>query len=1028
MKSPLAELNMRYFNSANGLRNVNYRGRLAILTGAFCCTSLPMAALPTSVEAASPNEITQQTMKVKGLVLDASTGEPVIGANVIVKGTTNGVITDLDGVYELNAPAGAVLQISFVGYKTIEVKAEPNMKVNLKEDTETLDEVVVVGYGTQRRESLTGSLQTVKENKLKDVTTANVENMLNGKVSGVFVAPGSGQPGSSGAVMVRGKASINGSSSPLWVIDGVIVGDGAGQLNPADIETMTILKDAASTAIYGSQGANGVILVTTKSGKSGKMTINVSAKAGVSRLNNGNLEMMDGAELYDYYKSFSNADQINFPRWNEDLRNANFDWWDLATQSGVTQEYNVSLSGGGEKINSYFSMGYYDEEGTVKGYDLQRYNFRYRTNYKPFSWLTIKPSVAGAMRNTHDAQYSVTAMYSMFPWDSPYDENGNLVPDRYSGWVNSQSTNYLNDLSYGNHTDYKTYEFSGNFDFDIRITDWLTFNSVNNFRWTGYYYNSYSDPRCEGASGVNGRLEEYQSNTVRRYTNQILRFNKMWDKHSLNALLAYEFNDYQGKAISATGTGFVPGFEVLDVTAIPEDVGGSLSEWAMQSYLFKAIYSYDNRYLGEVSFRRDGASNFGDENKYGNFFSVSAGWNINREKWFKADWVNNLKLRASYGTVGNRPSSLYPQYDLYSISAKYNGTSAALISQIGNKELTWEKTYTTGVGLDASMFHERFRFSFDYYYKYTSNILFAVPVSGLTGVTSRWKNVGEMENQGIELTVGGDIIRTRDWNWSVEMNLGHNRNRIKELYGNNTEIIRSGGIGIAGEADKILKKDYDSDSFYMVEWAGVNPETGAPQWYKHTKDENGNITGREITENYAEADQVICDASTPKLFGGFNTTLAWKNIDLTAVFGYSIGGKIYNYSRQEYDSDGAYTDRNQMKLMDGWTRWEKPGDIATHPVASYNNSSNSNKASTRYLEDGDYLKLRSLTIGYNLKLPKYYIQNMRIFFTGENLFCVTGYSGVDPEIPASGGSVIGSTGPSVYPSTRKYMFGINLTF
>ena len=465
-----------------------------------------------------------------------------------------------------------------------------------------------------------------------------------------------------------------------------------------------------------------------------------------------------------------------------------------------------------KKINSYFSMGYYDEEGAVKGYDLQRYNFRYRTNYKPFSWLTIKPSVAGAMRNTHDAQYSVTAMYSMFPWDSPYDENGNLVPDRYSGWVNSQSTNYLNDLSYGNHTDYKTYEFSGNFDFDIRITDWLTFNSVNNFRWTGYYYNSYSDPRCEGASGVNGRLEEYQSNTVRRYTNQILRFNKMWDKHSLNALLAYEFNDYQGKAISATGTGFVPGFEVLDVTAIPEDVGGSLSEWAMQSYLFKAIYSYDNRYLGEVSFRRDGASNFGDENKYGNFFSVSAGWNINREKWFKADWVNNLKLRASYGTVGNRPSSLYPQYDLYSISAKYNGTSAALISQIGNKELTWEKTYTTGVGLDASMFHERFRFSFDYYYKYTSNILFAVPVSGLTGVTSRWKNVGEMENQGIELTVGGDIIRTRDWNWSVEMNLGHNRNRIKELYGNNTEIIRSGGIGIAGEADKILKKDYDSDS------------------------------------------------------------------------------------------------------------------------------------------------------------------------------------------------------------------------
>lgn len=527
---------------------------------------------------------------------------------------------------------------------------------------------------------------------------------------------------------------------------------------------------------------------------------------------------------------------------------------------------------------------------------------------------------------------------------------------------------------------------------------------------------------------MKGRLEDYQSNTVRRYTNQLLRFNKVWGKHALNGVLAYEFNDYQGKAIKAIGTGFLSGFSVLDVAALPEKVGGSLSEWAVQSYLFNANYSYDNRYLGQVSFRRDGASNFGEGSKYGNFFSVSAGWNINREKWFHADWVDNLKLRTSYGTVGNRPTDLYPQYDLYSISTKYNGNSAALISQIGNDELTWEKTYTTGVGLDGSFFGDRLRFVFDYYYKYTSNILFKVPVSGLTGVTSRWQNVGEMSNKGIELTIGGDIIRTKDWTWSVEANLGHNKNKIKKLYGNNTEIIVSGGIGIAGEADKILRKGYDSDCFYMVEWAGVNPDTGAPQWYKHTKDENGNITGREITEKYEEADQVICDASTPKLFGGFNTSVRWKNLDLSAVFGYSIGGKIYNYSRQEYDSDGAYTDRNQMKLMDGWSRWEKPGDIATHPAASYNNSSNSNKASTRYLEDGDYLKLRSLTIGYNLALPKYFIQNMRIFFTGENLFTLTGYSGVDPEIPATDGKVLGSTGPGVYPSTRKFMFGLNLTF
>ena len=1000
------------------------KGKYAFLASALMCAAQPAFSLPSFADDASI-EVAQQVKKIRGVVID-KTGEPVIGANVIVKGTTNGTITDLDGKFEFDAEIGSTLEISFIGYKTLTIPAAADMgKIKLQEDTETLDEVVVVGYGVQRKESLTGSMQTVKENKLKDITTPSVENMLNGKVSGVYVAPGSGQPGAGGAVVVRGKATISGNTAPLWVVDGVIVGNDAGALNPSDIQTMTILKDAASTAIYGSQGANGVIVVTTKSGRNEKMKVNVSAKMGISKLNTGNLSMMNGAELYDYYKSFQNADQISFPRWNEDLRNADFDWWKLATQNGFTQDYNVSLSGGSEKMNSYLSLGLYQEEGAVKGYDYTRYNFRYRTNYKPFKWLTIKPMVSGSMTDTEDAQYSVGSMYSMFPWDSPYDENGNLVPDRYSGWVNSSQTNYLNDLSYGNHVDAKHYEFMGNFDFDIKLTDWLTFSSVNNYKWIGHYYNAYSDPRSSGAKGVHGRLEEYQSNTTRLYSNQILRFNKMFGKHSVNGLAAFEYNDYFGKAIVAQGTGIVSGFEVLDIAAIPEKVGGSISEWAVKSYLFNGNYAYDNRYLAQVSFRRDGASNFGDNAKYGNFFSVSGGWNIHREKWFNADWVNVLKLRASYGSVGNRPSSLYPQYDLYSISAKYNGISSALISQVGNKDLTWEKTYTTGVGFDANLFNNRLRVIFDYYNKFTSNILYRVPVSGITGVTSRWKNVGEMRNSGYEVTIAGDIISNKDWLWTVEAIMGHNENEVKKLYGDNPDIqiIQGGYTGIAGEAERILKPGYSSDTFYMVEWAGVNPENGAPQWYKTDKD------GQRVkTSRYAEADQVICGVSTPKLFGALNTNVSWKNIDLSANFGYSIGGKIYNYSRQEYDSDGAYTDRNQMNLQDGWSRWEKPGDIATHPVASYNNSSLSNKASTRYLEDSDYFKLRSLTIGYNLSLPEYYIQNARIFFTGENLFCITDYSGVDPELPASGGSVIGSAGPSVYPSARKFMFGLSLTF
>lgn len=1001
-----------------------------VLASALFCTSLP--ALATSSTAGTNLAVQQQDQKLKGQVIDATTGEPVIGVNVLVKGTTNGTITDIDGKYELNAPAGAILQISFIGYKTVEIAATTSEQtIKLHEDTETLDEVVVVGYGVQKKESLTGAMSTLKENRLKDVTTPTVENMLNGKVSGVYVAPGSGQPGSNGAVQIRGRATLSGSTSPLWVIDGVIVGEDPDVLNPSDIENMTILKDAASTAIYGSQGANGVIIVTTKMGKSEKMKINASVKLGVSTMTNGKMEVMNGAELYDYYASFPNQEDIKFSRWNPELRNANFDWGELASQAGFTQDYNISLSGGNEKMSSYFSLGYYSEEGTVKGYKYDRYSFRYRSNYKPFSWLTIKPNISGSMKNTDDSQYDYTAKYTMFPWDSPYDEDGNLVPDRYSGWVDSSDLNYLNSISYGNHTTRKTYEFSGNFDFDIKITDWLTFTSVNNYRWTGYFQATYTDPRTDSASGVQGRVEEEQTNNIQRYTNQYLTFNKMFGKHSVQALLAYEFMDTSAKVINAKGTGIVSGFEVLDATATPEEVGGNLTEWAKQSVFAKANYTYDNRYLAEVSLRRDGASNFGDDKKYGNFFSISAGWNINREKWFKADWVDVLKLRASYGSVGNIPYSKYPQYGLYSVSSNYNGIPAILISQVGNKDLTWEQTYTAGVGIDANFFNNRLRFVFDYYNKYTSNILYQVPVSGLTGITSRWQNVGEMRNSGIEITIGGDIIRTKDWLWSLDLNMGYNKNKLEKLYGDDPNMMIIGGGGndtsIAGAAEKVLKVGYSTDRYYLREWAGVDPKNGAPLWYKN--DGSG-----ETTSNYSEAKQVMTEATSPKLFGGFNTSLTWKNIDLNASFGFSLGGKIYNYSRQEYDSDGAYTDRNQMKLIDGWSRWEKEGDIATHPAASYGNKSNSNKASTRYLEDGDYLKLRSLSIGYNLNLSKYYIQNMRIYFTAENVFTLTGFSGIDPEVPAyydeTTGTYksIGTAGANLYPSTRKFMFGINLTF
>ena len=1007
------------------------RSTLAVSLLTLCTLPLAAGVVPEQEPSSSPLTLAQVAEKVRGRIVDASTGEPIIGASIHIKGKKRvGTVSDTQGGYTLSAAPGVTLVISYIGYETLEVRAtEKEQVIQLKESSQTLSELVVVGYTTQRKESLTGAMISLKDSKLKDMTTPSVSNLLNGKAPGVYVAPGSGRPGSSAAVVIRGQATLNGNTRPLWVIDGVIVGDDPGQLNPQDIEGLTILKDAASTAIYGSAGANGVVVVTTKSSRSGKLRVSASVRAGLSRLNNGNLHMMNGAELYDYFASTGNASTIPFPRWKPALRNDNFDWWALATRTGISQDYNLTIQGGSETMNSLFSLGYYDEKGAVKGFDYKRYNFRLKTAYKPLDWLTIRPMISGAMQTSDDRQYSVSAMYSMLPWDSPYDADGKPVPHQYSGWVNSNSTNYIRDLQW-NHADGRNYEFMGNLDFDARITPWLTFSSVNNYKYVHSTSHGYQDPRSSGGESVQGRITEYHGQVARRYTNQKLLTSNSWGLHNLNGLLAYEFNDYWGKSIDVYGTGFVPSFEVLDITAKPEKTKGGIAEWAVQSVFANARYSYDNRYLVEGSIRRDGASNLGSRAKYGTLFSISGGWNIHRESWFGIKAFDQLKLRASYGSAGNRPSALYPQYDLYSISSSYNGQPGMLISQIGNSDLTWERTYTAGIGIDASLWENRLRLTLDLYSKKTDNILYNVPVTSLTGVTHVYRNIGKMDNRGIEVAIGGDLIRTKDITWSLDLNIGHNANKLTDIFRQYDPsgkyiakpVIIGDGSGIAGSATRILEIGSPIDTYYMPQWAGVDPEDGRPLWYKEGAD------GKKVTtKNYAEAKYYKLGSAAPKVFGGITTSLRWREFDLSATFGYALGGQIYNYSRQELDSDLAYTDRNQMALQKGWSRWQKKGDIATHPRALYNNKDNGNKASSRYLEDNSFFKLRTLTLGYNLSLPQLKIQTLRIYLNAENLLTFTKYSGVDPELPASDGSVMGTTGISVYPPVRRFVLGFNLS-
>ena len=772
----------------------------------------------------------QKTMKIQGFVVDGMTNDPIIGANVIVKGTLNGTSTGLDGDFELEIPEGVVLEISYIGYLKSEVKAKAGkMLIKLKEDTQALDEVVVVGYGVQKKESLTGALQVVSSEKLLDVTTSDVTTLLSAKAPGVWVGSGGGQPGAEGNVLIRGKSTINGSAAPLWVVDGVIMGEDAGQLNPNDIESISVLKDAASTAIYGSKGANGVIMVTTRQARTGKAVISVNAKWAATNLVKGNMKMMNGSQLYDFFQQYTNQEAITFTGYNESLRDKNYDWWKNGSQTGFAQEYNISISGGSENMKTYLSAGLYDETGAVKGFDFRRYTLRYNMNYQVNDWLTLKPKFSAARREANDSQHSLEAMYTNLPWDSPYTEDGNLIQQYIpTSWVAQDKNNYLYDLQW-NYKKSTRHEASINVDFDIKLTDWLTFASVNNYRYMANVLKDYTDPRSSGGESVDGIIRDRNNNTVFLYTNQLLRFNKDFGNHMLNGVFAYEWNTKRYETADQSTQGFAPGFSVAAVGATPRAATGSLTEYAVQSLLFNANYSYNHRYLAQFSFRRDGASNFGINAKYGNFFSISGGWNIHQEDFFNFDWVQQLKIRVSYGSVGNRPMDDYPQYMLYKANLKYDANPGAMLNQLENKELTWEKTYTAGIGLDVMLF-DRLSLNLDLYSKKTADLLYQVPIPGVVGVASLWQNVGQVNNKGVEFSVAYDILNNKNLKWNVSSNIAKNRNKIAKLYGNGDPItVSNGGADKTGILDKRMEVGYDLDSWYGAEWAGVDPQTGDPQ-------------------------------------------------------------------------------------------------------------------------------------------------------------------------------------------------------
>lgn len=980
--------------------------------------------------AATGVSIVQQDNTCKGVVLDQN-GESVIGASVVVKGTTNGGITGMDGDFIIsNVKKGDIIVISFVGYAEQEIVWDGKpMKVTLQEDTETLDEVVVVGYGVQRKSSITGSIASVKSDKLKTVTTPSVANMLQGKVAGVVVTPTSGRPGAGVSIRVRGTGSLRGNTEPLWVIDGV-VGDAMADLNPNDIESISILKDGSATALYGSRGANGVVQVTTKRATTGGSSFDASVKFGISQLQKGNLEMMNGAEYYDYLvTAYTNAGTLQDQQWLQPyLKEQNFDWWDFATQNALTQNYNIGYKYGNDRIKSYISADYYTEEGAIKGYDYDRFTLRVNTDYIVNDRLTLRAKLSTSYKETFDQQYGLSHT-SYTPWDTPYDSQGNIkigtegrpskedaaTADPRDYWYSDGSSNWLynNQLNWGKSRSNAMDIGAG---FDYKIFDWLTFVSNNKVGLGNSYGENYYDPKAVGQESLQGTIYNSNSNVRTIYTSQLLRFLKTFnDVHEINAYLGYDYDEYRYYSMTGQASQMFQGNEILNGGVANPKVGGTKVEKKNAAYYFNGNYSYDNKYLFQVMFRVDGSSQFGSNKRWAPFWSVGGGWSMHKEEFMSnLKWVNELKPRISYGISGNLPGGAYEWATMLASTTQYGGKVGLYSNYLGNPDLSWEETATLDFGLDVRLF-DRLSIVFDYYHKNVKNLIYLKHLPAVTGYNRQTANNGKMTNQGFEVTVTPEIIRTKDLYWDVSFNLGYNKNEITYLPDGDELTSQATAVG------------YPYRNWYLREWAGVDSQTGTPLWFK--VDENGKKT---VTGDYNEATRVLLDeVPTPKFNGAISTNLTWKGFTLNANFTFATGAMIYNGQRAgAIDRDCGRNSQPPMKLKDGWSRWEKPGDIATHPQLIDGGNNGADRESTRYLENGDYFKLKSLSLAYSF--PKRWLEPLgvksaNLSVGGENLFTITSFSGQDPEILYSA-DYNGSAGSFGYPTVRRFTLGLNVQF
>ena len=996
----------------------------------FEVTSTQIALFPKKSTPAQTGKATT----IIGKVVDEN-GEPIIGANVLVAGTTTGVITDIDGNYKLEAPFGSSLQISYIGYTTQTVKAGQKSIIKMKEDSKTLEEVVVVGYGVMKKKDLTGAVASLKASDLEKEQPKTVQDMLRTGVAGLSVGIETDTKGNT-SMMVRGKNNLRATSTdksslePLIVLDGVIYSGQMTDINPNDIESITVLKDATATAIYGARAANGVIVVTTKKGSLGKARFNVNAKVGTSFV--GKIDHNYRTTNLDKYKEiwtegltnagYDGEDGMTSAEWlnayvmdwyNVDLTQniKSVDWLKEILQNGFSQEYDISAQGGNENLRYYISGGYFQNTGIVIGTGMKRYSGRISLDGKS-GRIGYGLSVNGALSDINntmtESQYTnpIVAVYDIRPFEQVRNEDGT-----YNTNVNYNPV-AINDKEKGDKRNQKQITLVVNPYFTYNIIDGLTWKTnagLSLIDLDEFFYSSIYNPQYSG-SGMLGQRNQERATTL-TITNTI-NFNRTFkDMHHLNVLLGQEAQKISYRTIYAAASGYPSDavFE-LDNASKPTGAGSSTKASTLSSFFMNAEYNLNDKYYLSGSFRYDGSSRFGVNNKWAPFWSIGAKYRISNESFMEntKSWLTDLTIRGSYGTVGNQDIGYYAAMGLYNYGYSYNGKPGAIPYQIANPDLKWETVAKADIGIHA-VFFERLTLEVDYYNQRTKDMIFDVPLSYTTGFGSILKNVGEMENKGIEFLINANVLRNKDFSWDVRFTGTANKNKIIKLATEkpieNTLTIRK-----VGEA---------YNTFYMPEYAGVDPETGEAMWYKGQE-------GDEKTKNVNEAGQRIVGSADPKFYGGFGMNFKYKGFDFSFDTSFTLGNKVYN-SGFAFDMQVGHYFLGPVSNYVYDNRWQKPGDITDVPKFVAGDNSGAETNSSRFLMNGSYLRMKSMVLGYTLPknlMNKVAIDNLRVYISADNLFTITAkdFIGFDPQTRSTGMQ------SWAYPVPRNIMFGLNLSF